>query len=173
MLSHPSILRKLSPSSFNNIIRSSLCSIPSAHMLTSHTSLLSNLPTHKFVNTRRAISCTLHRKLFSTSLSYPYLPTSLFSLSNTPLSPTLKNSYFVYQTKRTEATLATIGAAIALMSVGGVAQGIGQLFSALVAGTARNPSIKDELFTYTLIGMGFLEFLGIVCIILAVILMYS
>ena len=75
--------------------------------------------------------------------------------------------------KRHEVTLATVAAAIALMSVGGVAQGIGQLFSALVAGTSRNPSIKEELFTYTLIGMGFLEFLGIVCIILSVLLMYS
>lgn len=74
---------------------------------------------------------------------------------------------------RHEASLATVGAAIALMSVGGVAQGIGQLFAALVSGTSRNPSIKDELFTYTLIGMGFLEFLGIVCIILSVLFLYS
>lgn len=74
---------------------------------------------------------------------------------------------------RHEAGLATIGAAVALMSVGGVAQGIGQLFAALVSGTSRNPSIKDELFTYTLIGMGFLEFLGIVCIVLSVMFLYS
>ncbi|XP_055388737.1 ATP synthase subunit c-like [Condylostylus longicornis] len=74
---------------------------------------------------------------------------------------------------RHEAGLATLGAAIALMSVGGVAQGIGQLFAALVSGTSRNPSIKDELFTYTLIGMGFLEFLGIICIVLSVMFLYS
>lgn len=74
---------------------------------------------------------------------------------------------------RHEASLATLGAAIALMSVGGVAQGIGQLFAALVSGTSRNPSIKDELFTYTLIGMGFLEFLGIICIVLSVMFLYS
>ncbi|ETW27023.1 hypothetical protein PFFCH_05556 [Plasmodium falciparum FCH/4] len=61
---------------------------------------------------------------------------------------------------RHDSGIASLSAAIALMSVGGVAQGIGNLFSALVLGTSRNPSIKDELFTYTLIGMGFLEFLG-------------
>ncbi|SBS80324.1 ATP synthase lipid-binding protein, mitochondrial precursor, putative [Plasmodium ovale curtisi] len=60
---------------------------------------------------------------------------------------------------RHDSGIASLSAAIALMSVGGVAQGIGNLFSALVLGTSRNPSIKDELFTYTLIGMGFLEFL--------------
>ncbi|ETW37537.1 hypothetical protein PFTANZ_01719 [Plasmodium falciparum Tanzania (2000708)] len=50
---------------------------------------------------------------------------------------------------------------------------IGNLFSALVLGTSRNPSIKDELFTYTLIGMGFLEFLGIICVLMSAVLLYS
>eukprot|EP00920_Eleutheroschizon_duboscqi_P005264 GHVT01012137.1.p1 GENE.GHVT01012137.1~~GHVT01012137.1.p1 ORF type:complete len:190 (+),score=56.21 GHVT01012137.1:214-783(+) len=74
---------------------------------------------------------------------------------------------------RHDGGVAALGAAIALMSVGGVAQGIGSLFAALVAGTARNPAIKEDLFTYTLIGMGFLEFLGIVCMLFAAVLLYS
>ncbi|CDR97129.1 ATP synthase subunit C family protein, putative [Babesia bigemina] len=74
---------------------------------------------------------------------------------------------------RYDGGIATLGAAVALMSVGGVAQGIGNLFAALVSGTARNPSIKEDLFTYTLIGMGFLEFLGIVCVLMSAIMMYS
>lgn len=103
----------------------------------------------------------------SASLSARSLPASAMStsLSNNPFAPTIG--------VRHEAGLATLGAAVALMSVGGVAQGIGQLFAALVSGTSRNPSIKDELFTYTLIGMGFLEFLGIVCIVLSVMFLYS
>ena len=51
--------------------------------------------------------------------------------------------------------------------------GIGQLFAALVVGMARNPSMKEDLFTYTLIGMGFLEFLAIVVILVAGLLLYS
>ncbi|KAK1444762.1 hypothetical protein BgAZ_106680 [Babesia gibsoni] len=74
---------------------------------------------------------------------------------------------------RYDGGIATLGAAVALMSVGGVAQGIGNLFAALVSGTARNPSIKEDLFTYTLIGMGFLEFLGIICVLMSAIMMYS
>ncbi|XP_951910.1 ATP synthase subunit C, mitochondrial, putative [Theileria annulata] len=74
---------------------------------------------------------------------------------------------------RYDGGVATLGAAVALMSVGGVAQGIGNLFAALVSGTARNPSIKEDLFTYTLIGMGFLEFLAIVCILMGAIMLYS
>merc|ERR1711879_918703 len=59
------------------------------------------------------------------------------------------------------------------VSVLGCAQGIGQLFAALVVGMARNPSMKEDLFTYTLIGMGFLEFLAIVVILIAGLLLYS
>lgn len=55
------------------------------------------------------------------------------------------------------AGVSVLGCAIAMVAVGGCAQGIGQLFAALVVGMARNPSMKEDLFTYTLIGMGFLE----------------
>eukprot|EP00439_Symbiodinium_sp_Y106_P043785 s3431_g5.t1 len=59
-------------------------------------------------------------------------------------------------TKR-HAGVSVLGCAIAMVAVGGCAQGIGQLFAALVVGMARNPSMKEDLFTYTLIGMGFLD----------------
>merc|ERR1712029_215544 len=71
------------------------------------------------------------------------------------------------------AGVSVLGCAIAMVAVGGCAQGIGQLFAALVVGMARNPSMKEDLFTYTLIGMGFLEFLAIVVIMMAGLLLYS
>merc|ERR1712087_1003658 len=49
------------------------------------------------------------------------------------------------------AGVSVLGCAIAMVAVGGCAQGIGQLFAALVVGMARNPSMKEDLFTYTLI----------------------
>merc|ERR1712093_330937 len=75
-------------------------------------------------------------------------------------------------TKR-NAGVSVLGCAITMVAVGGCAQGIGQLFAALVVGMARNPSMKEDLFTYTLIGMGFLEFLAIVVILIAGLLLYS
>merc|ERR1712013_485450 len=71
------------------------------------------------------------------------------------------------------AGVSVLGCAITMVAVGGCAQGIGQLFAALVVGMARNPSMKEDLFTYTLIGMGFLEFLAIVVILIAGLLLYS
>merc|ERR1712130_11616 len=75
-------------------------------------------------------------------------------------------------TKR-NAGVSVLGCAITMVAVGGCAQGIGQLFAALVVGMARNPSMKEDHFTYTLIGMGFLEFLAIVVILIAGLLLYS
>merc|ERR1719150_454243 len=75
-------------------------------------------------------------------------------------------------TKR-NAGVATLGCAIAMVGIGGCAQGIGSLFGALVVGMARNPSMKEDLFTYTLIGMGFLEFLAIIVLIVSFLLLSS
>merc|ERR1711964_931691 len=66
-----------------------------------------------------------------------------------------------------------LGCAIAMVAVGGCASGVGQLFAALVVGIARNPSMKEDLFTYLLIGMGFLEFLIIIVVLIAFMLLYS
>merc|ERR1711990_1350936 len=75
--------------------------------------------------------------------------------------------------QKRHAGVSVLGCAIAMVAVGGCAQGIGQLFAALVVGMARDPSMKEDLFTYTLIGMGFLEFLAIVVILIAGLLLYS
>ncbi|CDJ51414.1 ATP synthase lipid-binding protein, putative [Eimeria brunetti] len=90
-----------------------------------------------------------------------------------PLANPLQSPTPLPRAVRHEAGVAALSAAVALASVGGVAQGIGSLFAALVSGTARNPSIKEDLFTYTLIGMGFLEFLGIICVMMSAVLLYS
>lgn len=109
--------------------------------------------------------------------TFPLYTRSLNSVNTNTLLQVKKNDdklpLYAQMGVRHDSGIASLSAAIALISVGGVAQGIGSLFSALVLGTSRNPSIKDELFTYTLIGMGFLEFLGIICVLMSAVLLYS
>lgn len=62
---------------------------------------------------------------------------------------------------------------IATVALGGVAQGIGSVFAALVVGTARNPAIKDDLFAYTMIGFGMVELVMFIVIIFSVMLLTS
>jgi len=62
---------------------------------------------------------------------------------------------------------------IATVALGGVAQGIGSVFAALVVGTARNPAIKDDLFAYTMIGFGMVELIMFIVIMFALMLNFS
>lgn len=103
----------------------------------------------------------------------PLQSTALVSSGHTKPDLAMCNPYAAQLGARYDGGIATLGAALALFSVGGVAQGLGTLFAALVSGTARNPSIKEDLFTYTLIGVGFLEFLGLVCVMMSVVLLFS
>jgi len=73
--------------------------------------------------------------------------------------------------QKRNAGVSTLGCAIALVAVGGCAQGMGSLFAALIVGMARNPAERENLFTYTLIGVGFVELLAIVVIVFAVVLL--
>jgi len=69
--------------------------------------------------------------------------------------------------------VSVLGCAIAMVAVGGCAQGMGQLFAGMVVAIARNPSMKDDLFTYTFIGLGFVELLAMVVIIVSLMLLNS
>merc|ERR1712014_172561 len=99
-------------------------------------------------------------------------PKSILEVQNGQPFPQSSSGLGAPMSKR-HAGVSVLGCAIAMVAVGGCAQGIGQLFAALVVGMARNPSMKEDLFTYTLIGMGFLEFLAIVVILIAGLLLYS
>lgn len=46
-----------------------------------------------------------------------------------------------------------IGAGLAAIGLTGAGIGIGQVFSALISSTARNPAIRGQLFTYAILGL--------------------
>ena len=79
----------------------------------------------------------------------------------------------VQELVKRNAGVSVFDCAIAMVAVSGRAQGIGQLFGCLVVGMARNPSMREDLVTYTNIGMVFLELLAIVVILIAGMLLYS
>jgi F-type H+-transporting ATPase subunit c len=108
---------------------------------------------------------------FTAGTESRYQPSGVLAASNfsTKQSSTLASTVGSVRNAGTS----VLGCAIAVVAVGGCAQGIGQLFAALVVGIARNPSMKEDLFTYTLIGMGFLEFLALGVILISFLLLYS
>ena len=65
-----------------------------------------------------------------------------------------------------------VGAGIAAIGMGGAAIGVGHIFSALLSGVSRNPSVEGKLFKNAIIGAALAEALGIFAFALAVLILF-
>merc|ERR1712029_604669 len=54
-----------------------------------------------------------------------------------------------------------IGAGAATVGVAGSGAGIGSVFGSLIIGYARNPSLKQQLFSYAILGFALSEAMGL------------
>jgi F-type H+-transporting ATPase subunit c len=54
-----------------------------------------------------------------------------------------------------------IGAGAATAGVGGAGAGIGAVFGGMIQGFARNPALKQQLFTYCILGFALAEAMGL------------
>lgn len=66
-----------------------------------------------------------------------------------------------------------IGAGLACISLGSAAIGVGLVFAALINGTARNPSLRQELFNSAILGFALTEALGLFALMMALIFLYA
>ena len=51
--------------------------------------------------------------------------------------------------------------------------GIGTVFGSLVVAYARNPSLKQQLFSYAILGFALSEAMGLFCLMMAFMSVYS
>ena len=66
-----------------------------------------------------------------------------------------------------------IGAGLATIGVAGSGAGIGIVFAALILGYARNPSLKDQLFTYALLGFAFSEAVALFALMVTFLILFG
>lgn len=66
-----------------------------------------------------------------------------------------------------------IGAGAATAGVGGAGAGIGAVFGGMIQGYARNPSLKEQLFTYCILGFALSEAMGLFALMMAFLLLYA
>jgi len=66
-----------------------------------------------------------------------------------------------------------LGAGLATIGVAGAAVGIGVVFGSLILGTARNPSLRAQLFTYAILGFALVEAMGLFCLMITFLLLYG
>jgi F0F1-type ATP synthase membrane subunit c/vacuolar-type H+-ATPase subunit K len=66
-----------------------------------------------------------------------------------------------------------IGAGLATIPLLGVGIGIGIIFSSLVSGVARNPSEKNELFRYAILGFALTEAIALFALRRAFLILFT
>lgn len=91
----------------------------------------------------------------------------------------LDKNFFSFSTVETSTTINTeivarrIGSGLATAGLGGVGTGIGLVFSGLIKGFSRNPSLKDDLFSYAIFGFALTEAIGLFALMMAFMLLYA
>nr|YP_005090319.1 ATP synthase F0 subunit 9 [Heterosigma akashiwo]ACS27138.1 ATP synthase F0 subunit 9 [Heterosigma akashiwo]ACS27177.1 ATP synthase F0 subunit 9 [Heterosigma akashiwo]AOR08496.1 ATP synthase F0 subunit 9 [Heterosigma akashiwo]AOT84805.1 hypothetical protein [Heterosigma akashiwo]AOT84847.1 hypothetical protein [Heterosigma akashiwo] len=66
-----------------------------------------------------------------------------------------------------------VGAGLATIGLAGAGVGIGTVFSALVLGTSRNPSIKDDLFRFAILGFALTEATALFALMVAFLILFA
>ena len=66
-----------------------------------------------------------------------------------------------------------IGAGLATIGLAGAGVGIGTVFGALVLGTSRNPSLKDELFRFAILGFALTEAIALFALMMGFLILFA
>ena len=66
-----------------------------------------------------------------------------------------------------------VGAGIATIGLAGAGVGIGAVFSALILGISRNPSLKDEMFRMAILGFALTEAIALFVLMIVFLLLFA
>jgi F-type H+-transporting ATPase subunit c len=66
-----------------------------------------------------------------------------------------------------------IGAGAATVGVAGTGAGIGTVFGSLITGYARNPSLKQQLFAYAILGFALSEAMALFALMMAFLISFT
>lgn len=69
--------------------------------------------------------------------------------------------------------ISKIAAGISIIGVIGAGIGIGNVFSALISGTSRNPGVKSDLFGYAILGFALSEATALFSLIISLICLFG
>uniref|UniRef100_A0A2K6URT4 ATP synthase lipid-binding protein n=1 Tax=Saimiri boliviensis boliviensis TaxID=39432 RepID=A0A2K6URT4_SAIBB len=66
-----------------------------------------------------------------------------------------------------------IGAGAATVGVAGSGAGIGNVFGSLIISYVRNPSLKQQLFSYAILGFALSEAMGLFCLMVGILILFT
>lgn len=70
-----------------------------------------------------------------------------------------------------EGSVAFFGLLLSQVTFSGI--GIGAVFGCLIIGYARNPSLKQQLFSYAILGFALSEAMGLFCLMIAFLMLFG
>ena len=66
-----------------------------------------------------------------------------------------------------------VGAGCATVALAGVGTGVGIVFASLISSFARNPSLKGQLFSYTILGFALTEAIALFALMMAFLILFA
>ena len=66
-----------------------------------------------------------------------------------------------------------IGAGLATIGLAGVGAGVGIVFAALITSFARKPSLRQQLFSFTILGFALTEAIGLFALMMAFLILFG
>ncbi|XP_030065743.1 ATP synthase F(0) complex subunit C3, mitochondrial [Microcaecilia unicolor] len=126
----------------------------------------------------RAGSRVLYRPISASVLSRPEVRTGegnpvLLSGSQTTFQVALRPFQTSAVSRDIDTAAKFIGAGAATVGVAGSGAGIGTVFGSLIIGYARNPSLKQQLFSYAILGFALSEAMGLFCLMVAFLILFA
>ncbi|GAB6032131.1 ATP synthase F(0) complex subunit C2, mitochondrial [Chamberlinius hualienensis] len=103
----------------------------------------------------------------------PVTPTSVAGTGTTNLVSQLRAFQTSAVQRDIDSAAKFIGAGAATVGVAGSGAGIGSVFGSLIIGYARNPSLKQQLFSYAILGFALSEAMGLFCLMMAFLLLFA
>lgn len=115
------------------------------------------------------------RPISSGLISYNSPLQQNFTQTTPPISllPAVRNFQTTAVTRDIDSAAKFIGAGAATVGVAGSGAGIGTVFGSLIIGYARNPSLKQQLFSYAILGFALSEAMGLFCLMMAFLLLFA
>ncbi|XP_057616849.1 ATP synthase F(0) complex subunit C1, mitochondrial-like [Chionomys nivalis] len=124
----------------------------------------------------RSCNRGLIRPVSASLLSRPETPSKQVKQPSCSCSP-LQVARWEFQTRVVSRDIDTaakfIGARAATVVVAGSGAGIGIVFGSLIIGYARNPSLKQQLFSYAILGFALSEVMGLFCLMVAFLILFA
>uniref|UniRef100_A0A182SNH1 ATPase protein 9 n=1 Tax=Anopheles maculatus TaxID=74869 RepID=A0A182SNH1_9DIPT len=116
---------------------------------------------------------TIHNKRNAFPWSRSLVMMNSFGLAEVP-SITFKRHLLTSCPRRDVDTAGKfVGASLATIGVGGSGLGIGTVFGALILGYARNPTLKQQIFSYAILGFALSEAMGLFSLMMAFLMLFA